>query len=107
VGSLDKAIRTLTTAAKSTVDDPDSAYVLAYDAARYACTALLVQQRPQADNAWWSLRSLKGLYVRSSATASAPSAPCEDVATSSGTPPSRATRRLDMKPSRRSRVHNS
>jgi hypothetical protein len=41
---LDKAIRTLTTAAKSTVDDPDSAYVLAYDAARYACAALLAQQ---------------------------------------------------------------
>jgi hypothetical protein len=41
---LDKAIRTLTTAAKSTVDDPDSAYVLAYDAARYVCTALLAQQ---------------------------------------------------------------
>jgi hypothetical protein len=41
---LDKAIRTLTTAGKSTVDDPDSAYVLAYDAARYACAALLAQQ---------------------------------------------------------------
>lgn len=41
---LDKANRTLATAASITSSDPDSALVLAYDAARYATTALLAQQ---------------------------------------------------------------
>jgi hypothetical protein len=39
-----KAKRTLTTATHITTDDPESAFVLAYDAARQACTALLAQQ---------------------------------------------------------------
>lgn len=41
---LDKARRTLTTAESIARDDPDSAFVLAYDAARYAATALLAHQ---------------------------------------------------------------
>jgi hypothetical protein len=41
---LAKAGRTLATAASITSSDPDSALVLAYDAARYAATALLAQQ---------------------------------------------------------------
>jgi hypothetical protein len=41
---LDKAHRTLGTAASIASTDPDSAFVLAYDAARYAATALLTQQ---------------------------------------------------------------
>src|SRR5665648_247170 len=41
---LEKAARTLATAGEIALDDPDSAYVLAYDAARYSATALLAQQ---------------------------------------------------------------
>jgi uncharacterized protein (UPF0332 family) len=41
---LDKAHRTLGTAASIASTDPDSAFVLAYDAARYAATALLTEQ---------------------------------------------------------------
>ena len=41
---LDKAARTLESAAAVLSSDPDSAYVLAYDAARYSGTALLAQQ---------------------------------------------------------------
>ena len=41
---LAKARRTLSTAAGVAVPDPDSAFTLAYDAARFACTALLAQQ---------------------------------------------------------------
>ena len=41
---LDKAHRTLGTASSIAATDPDSAFVLAYDAARYAATALLTQQ---------------------------------------------------------------
>ncbi len=41
---LQKASRTLVTAGQIADDDPDSAYVLAYDAARYAGTAILAQQ---------------------------------------------------------------
>ncbi|PZS08231.1 MAG: hypothetical protein DLM55_09100 [Acidimicrobiales bacterium] len=41
---LERARRILHSAEKVAVDDPDSAYVLAYDAARHASTALLVQQ---------------------------------------------------------------
>lgn len=39
-----KARRTLTSAGELSGDDPDNAYVLAYDAARFACTALLTHQ---------------------------------------------------------------
>ncbi|HEX6469175.1 MAG TPA: hypothetical protein VF069_08775 [Streptosporangiaceae bacterium] len=41
---LVKARRTHATATGVATSDPDSAYVLAYDAARMACTALLAQQ---------------------------------------------------------------
>jgi len=39
-----KARRTSASAAELTDTDPDSAYVLAYDAARFACVALLTHQ---------------------------------------------------------------
>jgi len=41
---LDKAARTLASAHALLEVDPDSSYSLAYDAARFACTALLAQQ---------------------------------------------------------------
>lgn len=41
---LDKARRTLTTAISNADADPDSAFTLAYDAARFICVALLTQQ---------------------------------------------------------------
>jgi hypothetical protein len=41
---LSKARRTLITATAAARTDPDSAFTLAYDAARFACTALLAQQ---------------------------------------------------------------
>lgn len=41
---LSKARRTLGTAAGAAETDPDSAFTLAYDAARFACTGLLAQQ---------------------------------------------------------------
>ena len=41
---LKKGSRTLETAGEIAGQDPDSAYVLAYDAARYSATAILAQQ---------------------------------------------------------------
>lgn len=41
---LAKARRTLATASAAAGSDPDSAWTLAYDAARFACTALLTHQ---------------------------------------------------------------
>ena len=41
---LDRAQRVLASAAAVIDDDPDTAYVLAYDVARYASTALLAHQ---------------------------------------------------------------
>jgi len=41
---LDKARRRLETAAAIAVDDPESAFILAYDAARFVGEALLAQQ---------------------------------------------------------------
>jgi uncharacterized protein (UPF0332 family) len=41
---IQKALRTIETAAEIADQDPDSAYVLAYDAARYAGTAILARQ---------------------------------------------------------------
>ena len=41
---LEQARRTATTATGLIISDPYSAYVLAYDAARFACIALLAQQ---------------------------------------------------------------
>lgn len=40
---IQKASRTLATAGEIADHDPDSAYVLAYDAARYCGTAILAQ----------------------------------------------------------------
>lgn len=40
---LERAQRTLRTA-RAIADDPDSAFILAYDAARHACTAVLAHQ---------------------------------------------------------------
>jgi hypothetical protein len=42
---LQKASRTLETAGEKADQDPDSAYVLAYDATRYSGTAILAHQR--------------------------------------------------------------
>ncbi len=41
---ISKARRTLSTAMGAADADPDSAFTLAYDAARFSCTALLAQQ---------------------------------------------------------------
>jgi len=41
---IEKASRTIETAGAIAEQDPDSAYVLAYDAARYSGTAILAQQ---------------------------------------------------------------
>lgn len=41
---LEQAARTAATARKLIPEDPYSAYVLSYDAARFACAALLAQQ---------------------------------------------------------------
>ncbi|MEV4456809.1 HEPN domain-containing protein [Microbispora sp. NPDC049633] len=41
---MDRAERTLRTA-QTIIDDPDSAFILAYDAARHACTGVLAHQR--------------------------------------------------------------
>lgn len=41
---LDKAVATLETATSVAASDPDSAFVLTYDAARHALVALLLQQ---------------------------------------------------------------
>lgn len=41
---LSKARRTLNTAEAAADNDPDSAFTLAYDAARFACIALLARQ---------------------------------------------------------------
>jgi HEPN domain len=43
-GWLERAGRTLRTAAHINTDDPDSAYVFAYDAARQACVGILAHQ---------------------------------------------------------------
>ena len=51
---LQKASRTLETAGEIAGRDPDSAYVLAYDAARYSGTAILAHQglRPTTPTLW-------------------------------------------------------
>lgn len=41
---IQKARRTLDTAESIARDDPESSFALAYDSARFACTALLAQQ---------------------------------------------------------------
>lgn len=57
---LAKARRTLRTATGAVGADPDSAFTLAYDAARFACTALLAQQGLRNDQG----RSLRGRSCR-------------------------------------------
>lgn len=54
---LDKAVKTLNTARLAVTGDTDSAFVLAYDAARQALTALLVQQglRPTTDGGHYAV----------------------------------------------------
>jgi hypothetical protein len=62
---LDKAQRTLDTARTIAASDPNSAYTLAYDAARHAGTALLAQQglRPTSRGGHYALeRALKGQF---------------------------------------------
>ncbi|MFC0864881.1 hypothetical protein ACFHYQ_21545 [Sphaerimonospora cavernae] len=43
-GWLEKSLVTLASAGELTETDPNSAYTLAYDAARFACAGLLAQQ---------------------------------------------------------------
>ncbi len=50
-GWLDKAATTLSSATELVEVDPNSAYVLAYDAARFACAGLLAQQGLRATTA--------------------------------------------------------
>ncbi len=59
---LDKAKRTLASAAVLAETDPDSGYTLAYDAARFACTSLLAQPRPWRLpwSAWRRIRDSNG-----------------------------------------------
>ena len=54
---LQKATRTLETAGEIADQDPDSAYVLAYDAARYSGTAILAHQglRPTTPDGRYAL----------------------------------------------------
>jgi hypothetical protein len=62
---LAKSARTLATASKVAADDADSAYVLAYDAARQAGTALLAQQglRPTTSGGHYALeRALRAQF---------------------------------------------
>lgn len=61
---IQRALRTLETAGEIADEDPDSAYVLAYDAARYSGTASLptraCAQQPQAgtmQSRWLSVPS--------------------------------------------------
>jgi hypothetical protein len=57
---LDKAARTLASANALLEVDPDSSYTLAYDAARFACTALLAQQglRPTTNGGHYAVEQV-------------------------------------------------
>src|SRR5665648_656726 len=82
---LQKASRTLETAGEIADQDPDSAYVLAYDAARYAGTAILAQQglRPTTSGGHYAVE----VALRAqSATGFDPLVQCDDDATNSSTP---------------------
>ena len=72
---LQKASRTLATAGEIADQDPDSAYVLAYDAARYAGTAILSPTRGCAQRRQAGTMRSRWRSVPSSATASGPSVP--------------------------------
>jgi hypothetical protein len=57
---LAQARRTAATAAGLISTDPYSAYVLAYDAARFACVALLAQQGLRATSSGgWNTRTIR------------------------------------------------
>jgi hypothetical protein len=83
---LQKASRTLATAGEIADQDPDSAYVLAYDAARYSGTAILAHQglRPTTSGGHYAvevaLRAQFGDRFR-------PLEQCGDDATNSSTQP--------------------
>lgn len=62
---LEKALRTVDTASEIVETDPDSAFVLAYDAARHAGTALLAQQglRPTSKGGHYAVeRALRAQF---------------------------------------------
>jgi hypothetical protein len=96
---LGRAARTLLTPSKI-ADDPDSAFILAYDAARYAGTALLAQQglRDPPPAAAMTPSSLR--CSPNSATDSAHSSRCDAAATNSNTPAGPARPRRPRKPTR-------
>lgn len=87
---LEKAATTLETARSAIERDPDSAFVLAYDASRQALTALLAHQglRPTTKGGHYAVEQPS---APSSDPASASSAPCAGDATSSSTPSVRVT----------------
>ena len=64
---LDKAARTLASAEALRGDDPDSSYTLAYDAARFACTALLAQQglRPTSKGGHYAVEQAMRAIIES------------------------------------------
>lgn len=62
---MTRAERTAKTAGSIASSDPESAYVLAYDAMRYACTALLAQQglRPTSSGGHYAVeRSVRAQF---------------------------------------------
>ena len=78
---LQKASRTLETAGEIVDQDPDSAYVLAYDAARYSGTAILAHQGACAQRPQVATMQSRWLFAPSSVTASDPLEQCGDDAT--------------------------
>lgn len=100
---VEKASVTLQPARSAEERDPDSAFVLAYDAARQALIGLLAQQglRPTTKGA--TTRSSKQL-APSSARASVRSARYEGDATNSNTPSAQATTPPLTEPPTRSRT---
>lgn len=102
---LQKASRTLETAGEIVGQDPDSAYVLAYDAARYSGTAILAHQglRPTTSGGHYAVE----VALRAqSATGSDPLVRCDGDATNSNTPlgparPPRMPKRTELFRTRR------
>jgi len=93
---LEKASTTLQTARSAIDSDPDSAFVLAYDAARQALTALLARQglRPTSKGGHYAVeRAVKSEFGQGFRQ----SVLCADAATSWSTPSDPAT----MPPPRR------
>jgi hypothetical protein len=100
---LEKAAVTMETARTAIGRDPDSAFVLAYDAARQSLTALLAHQglRPTTKGGHYAWSRLS---VRSSVPAFVSSVLCADVATSWSTQSGPATRPRLRRPAGRSRT---